>query len=131
MLIEKNKLNIQLLGYCKHAELLEIVSEAALLVVPSEWYEGFPMVIVEAYAVGTPVVASNIGSLSEVIIDGFTGKKFMPGNAKDLRETVNQLWNDKELIDKMRGNVTRLYAEKYTADHNYNQLMQIYSNLIR
>ncbi len=64
------------------------MQEAQSLIVPSLWYEGFPMVIAEAFATGLPVMASNLGSLSSLIEDGRTGLHVEPGNADDLARKV-------------------------------------------
>src|SRR5262245_3208567 len=59
--------DVELLGACSREEVVEMMKRATLLVVPSLWYEGFPMTIVEAYACGLPVIASDLGSLSSIV----------------------------------------------------------------
>ena len=66
------------------------MKRAALLVFPSEWYEGFPMTLVEAFATGLPVIASARGSVAEIVGDGDTGYHFEPGNAVDLAAKVDR-----------------------------------------
>ena len=61
-----------------------VVGDADVQVIPSECYEGFPMVVLEAYACGTPILASRIGSLDEIVVEGETGMKFEPGNPADF-----------------------------------------------
>ena len=67
------------------------MKESAFLVMPSEWYEGFPMVLVEAFSQGLPVVGSRLGSMAEIIQDGVTGLHFEAGNAADLAEKVKSV----------------------------------------
>ena len=64
-------------------EVISIVGEAKFLVMPSIWYEGLPRTIVEAFAVGTPVVASKIGVMNDIVSDGQTGVHFVPGDTHD------------------------------------------------
>jgi glycosyltransferase involved in cell wall biosynthesis len=118
--------NIAFLGMLPRKDVLAIVGEARMQLVPSEWYEGFPMVIVEAYACGTPVIASRIGSLNEIVLDGETGVKFEPGNPQELAEKINSLAHDKQTLATMRRKARRLFEEKYTAERNFSTLMEIY-----
>ena len=76
------------LGSLPRAALIERLRQAIALVVPSIWFEGFPLVLLEAFATGTPVIASRIGSLAELVEDGMTGLLVEPGNATDLAELV-------------------------------------------
>ena len=64
------------------------MKNAQILVLPSTWYEGFPMIVAEAYAVGLPIIASSLGSLSSLVVHGHTGRQFQPGNDADLRAQV-------------------------------------------
>ncbi len=72
----REKLNVQFLGVRSREEVLEFISAAQCLIVPSECYEGFPMVVAESFACGTPVLASRIGSLEELVPDGIRGRQF-------------------------------------------------------
>ncbi len=100
------------------------------LVVPSICYESFGRVVVEAFANSLPVIASDLGSLSELVEDGVTGLLFNPGDSDDLAEKLT--WantHQKEMLE-MGENARRLYEEKYTPDQNYEQLMNIYNEAI-
>jgi glycosyltransferase involved in cell wall biosynthesis len=126
----ERKLPVEFLGFRSNLEVLDIVGNATLQVIPSECYEGFPMVILEAYGLGVPVVASRIGSLQEIVEDGVTGVKFKPADALDLAEKVNSLKGDVGLLSKMKQNAKALYQQKYTAEQNFKQLMAIYQQVI-
>jgi len=126
--VGKEGTNVTFLGMLPRRNLLTIVEKAKMQLVPSEWYEGFPMVIVEAYACGTPVIASRIGSLDEIILDGETGAKFEPGNPRDLSDKINILINDKQKLATMRKRARALFEEKYTAEKNFLMLMEIYKH---
>lgn len=125
------RLPVRFLGVLPSDELLEVVREAALQIVPSEWYEGFPMSVIEAYACGTPVLASRIGSLDEIVREGETGSKFEPGNARDLIAHVNALLQDRRALAAMRRTTRAVFDEFYSADVNFGQLMQIYEQAER
>ena len=120
------QLDVEFLGGLTRAEVLNLVGRALLQIVPSEWYEGFPNVILEAYACGTPVVASRIGSLAEVVSDGETGFHFEAGNAADLASKVNMLATDRQMAQRMGNRARELFMEKYTPAQNFQMLMGIY-----
>jgi len=83
---------IEFLGYRPHEECLDWLRRAKFMVMPSEWYEGFPMTIREAFACGKPVIASRLGAMAEIIEDGRTGLLFEPGNAQELTEKVRWMF---------------------------------------
>ena len=87
---------VELLGRQTKEQVFEAMKRAQFLVMPSVWYEGFPMVIVEAFAHGLPVVCSRLGGMAEVVEDGVTGLHFEPGDAADLADKVAQLSADPE-----------------------------------
>lgn len=128
--IVRDKLPAECLGFCDRLATIEVVSRAAFQIVPSEWYEGFPMVIVEAYACGTPVVASRIGSLDEVVEEGVTGVKFEPGNPMDLAEKVSALWADRIRQAGLRHTTRDIFEQKFSGKKNYEALMTIYASAI-
>lgn len=107
------------------------MSQASFLVMPSEWYEGFPMVLVEAYSCGLPVIASRLGGMAEIVEDGVTGLHFEAGNAYDLAEKVRWMASHPDECKKMGENARKMYEKKYTAEINYKMLMQIYQDAIQ
>lgn len=119
-------LDIEFLGARDRADVLKILGEAALIVVPSECYEGFPMVIAEAFACGTPVVASDIGSLSELILDNITGFKYPTGNARALAQAVVSAMKSKGALQSMRRACRTAFEEHLTEDANLVALCEIY-----
>ena len=119
--------NVAVLGFRERAEVLRFIKAAAVLVVPSEWYEGFPMTVVEAFACGTPVVASDLGSLHEVVEEGVNGTRFAVGSAEALATQVRKLVSQPSVRDRVR----QSYLAKYSAAQNYPQLNQIYRDLKR
>lgn len=128
---EIEKLPIEFLGFCDRATITDVVGRAAFQIVPSECYEGFPMVIVEAYACGTPVVASRIGSLDEIVEEDVTGVKFEPGNPRDLSDKVNALWADRARQTMLRWTARKSFEKNYSSVKNYEALMAIYEAAIK
>ena len=84
------------------------------------------MVIAEAYACGTPIIASRIGSLDEIVEDGQTGMKFRPGDVSDLIGKVKAGWNDPVLLLSMRRIARQRFDERFSDEKNYVSLMAIY-----
>jgi glycosyltransferase involved in cell wall biosynthesis len=100
------------------------------LVMPSIWYETFGRVIIESYAVGTPVLVSNMGAMRELVIDGKTGLLFQPGDGRDLASKADRMITQPEKLRAMRLAARRLYEEKYTAARNYELLMVVYDRAL-
>ncbi|PGY12668.1 glycosyltransferase family 4 protein [Bacillus sp. AFS031507] len=122
--------NVKFLGRLNSNEVLEHMHKAKFLVVPSLWYEGFPMTIVESYSVNTPVISSNIGSLKEVVIDEVTGFHFENNNIRDLERVLKKaLLYSKH--SELQNNVKMQFEENYTSTKNYNMLIKIYEEVIR
>src|SRR5690242_19134711 len=106
--------------------VLALMKRAAFLVIPSLWYEAFGVVIAEAYGVGLPVIASDLGSMSALIKDGFTGLHFRPGNVAGLVAQVRWAAAHPMEMRRMATHARREYEERYSAARNYDLLMQIY-----
>ena len=120
--------NVEFMGYRTGDELRALMRGAAFLVLPSEWYENCPMVTLEAYAYGKPVVASRIGGIPESIDEGETGLLYEPGDAAQLAERMNTLFADRAKMEAM-GRAGRRKVERYGEDH-YGDLMAIYEEAI-
>ena len=103
-----------------------MIGDAMFLVLPSQCYETFPRVLIEAYAKGTPVIASNLGAMATVVDHGRTGLHFRPGDAADLVAQVHRLLADPLELNRIRQTVRQEYEEHYTAQSNYHTLMAIY-----
>ncbi len=121
-----HQLNVEFLGFCAREQVLKLVGNALLQVVPSEWYEGFPMVILEAYSCGTPVLASRIGSLNEIVQEGKTGYKFSAGDIDSLASSLHSILSDPDTLQSMRKTVRQVFLEQYTAERNLVRTQKIY-----
>jgi glycosyltransferase involved in cell wall biosynthesis len=106
------------------------ISRAKLLVLPSECFEGFPMVVREAFAYGTPVAASNIGPLPDIVKDGKNGLIFEPNSPDSLLEVVKNIWNSDCVLEVLGNKARADFNDKYTESVNYEKLMEIYEKAI-
>jgi glycosyltransferase involved in cell wall biosynthesis len=121
---------IEWLGQLAPDRVFEEIGKAAFLVFPSRCYETFGRSAVEAYAKGTPVIASRLGAMAEVVIPGRTGLLFEPGNAVDLASKVLDLLGDESRLLALRQAARQEFEEKYTAEVNYRHLMAIYEQAL-
>lgn len=107
-------------------DVYTLMGEASLVLVPSEWYETFGRVVIEAFAKGTPVLVSAIGALAELVDPGRTGLHFRSGDPEDLAAKVEWAWTHSRQLAEMRREARAEYEAKYTAEKNYEMLMDIY-----
>jgi glycosyltransferase involved in cell wall biosynthesis len=121
----KNKA-IEWLGPCGGEVVSRMMARAEFLIVPSIWYEGFPLVLVEAYAAGLPVIVSRIGGLPEIVVEGQTGLLFEPGSPQGLAAAVDSAFSRPDRVNAMRHGARHEFEMKYTADSNYCLLLDIY-----
>jgi glycosyltransferase involved in cell wall biosynthesis len=117
---------IEWLGFLNCSEVLDLMGKAFALVFPSVWYEGFPLVLAEALAKGLPVIASDLGSMAEIITHRKTGLLFAPGSPLDLVNALQWAFDHPSEIRAMREHARLEFESKYTAETNYRQLMRIY-----
>jgi glycosyltransferase involved in cell wall biosynthesis len=117
---------IHLLGYQTQAAVVELMKGAAFVLLPSEWYECFPRVLVESFAIGRPVVASRLGSLAELVDHGRTGVLFKPGDPQALADAIEWMFSHPMELEQMSQAAREEFEAKYTADRNYEQLVEIY-----
>lgn len=128
--IQRHLNRVRFLGWQPREIILEAIKGAHFLLFPSECYETFGITIVEAFACGVPVVASHLGAMAEIVDDGRTGVHFTPGDADDLAEKVEWAWAHPERLEEMGREARAEYEAKYTAEHNYKMLMEIYEQAI-
>ena len=110
---------VKWLGRLPIQEVYTLIGEAKFLIFPSQWYETFGRVAIEAFAKGTPVIASNLGNMSSMIESGRTGFHFSPGDPNDLVALVEYALTHPEKLRKMRFEARSEFEAKYTAQQNY------------
>lgn len=114
--------NIHFEGAYRQEQVYEIFSAIDVLVVPSIWYENCPIVIREAFATGTPVVAADIGGMAEAVRDGVDGLLFTAGDADSLRERLAWLIAHPAALPAMRAAIT----PPPTIEHATDALLALY-----
>jgi len=122
--------SVEFLGWCSHEEIIKRLSEAAFFVFPSEWYEGFPLSLLEAMALGKAIIASDLGPRSEMIADGLSGLLFKAGNVADLRQKIDRVIADQYLRQSLGNAARKKYLELYTPEKNYEMLISIYKKAL-
>jgi len=122
--------HVQFAGQMPRAQTLAAINNAKFLVFSSEWYENFPVTIAEAFACRTPVIASRMGAMQEIVEDGRTGLLFNTGDPEDLAAKVRWAWSHPEEMQKMGEAARQEYQNKYTAEKNLPMLMEIYERAI-
>jgi glycosyltransferase involved in cell wall biosynthesis len=121
---------VEWLGQQSQARVSKLMKHAQALIFPSVWYEGFPMVIAEAYAVGLPVIASDLGSMRSLIDHGRTGLLFRPNDAEDLAAQVQWASTRPAELNRMRSEARTEFEVNYSAERNYRILTKIYRTVI-
>lgn len=120
---------VEFLGYQKGQAMVDLLSQASLLVVPSVWYENSPYTVVEAMSLQKPVIASDLGGLKDMVADGQDGYLFKPGNPQDLIEKINLLWNDPfKRIDFGRAGREKV-VNRHGPEAYYQALIGIYQKI--
>lgn len=117
---------ISFVGTYDNRDTPQVFAGMDVLVVPSIWYEGSPLVIAEALATKTPVVASGIGGMAELIRHGVNGLVFEVGNVRDLTSQLQRLLDDADLLEHLRRGI----GQARTIDDEMMQLMGIYRSLV-
>lgn len=118
--------NVENRGFVSGEALYRLIAEAAFCVVPSEWYENCPFSVMESQIYGTPVLASAIGGIPELIKDGETGELFTPGNEDELREKTEKLWKDRERLGRYTENCRSVQFD--TTEEYCEKLMEVYEH---
>ena len=125
-----DNLPVRFLGQVVGAAAQRQIAGARLLVLPSLCYEGFPMVVREAFAFGTPAAVSNIGPLPSIVRHGVSGVVFEPSNPESLLHEVRRVWETPGMLEQLGKGARTEFEGKYTEDANYAMLMNIYERAI-
>ncbi|MAT96904.1 MAG: glycosyl transferase family 1 [Anaerolineaceae bacterium] len=127
---EKEQHNVELVGWRSYEEVIALIKGARFLIFPSECFETFGRVAIEAFACHVPVIASRLGTMAEIVEDGKTGLHFENGNLLDLVQKIHWAIAHPQALTLMGQNARSEFNTKYTAERNYHQLMNIYQRAI-
>ena len=115
--------NIEMRGFVPNKEARKLIANSKALILPTQWYEGFPMTIVEAFSVGTPVIGSDLGNVGS-LINSNLGNKFKFDSQEELLNAISKCCFKSEMIEKY-------YKENYSEKTNYLMLIQCYRRAVR
>jgi glycosyltransferase involved in cell wall biosynthesis len=118
--------SITVRGPFQRSRLADVLADIDVLIVPSMWYENAPLVILEAFATQTPVIATNLGGMAEAVTHGVNGLLFERGDVADLRHQLARILHEPELLAKLRHGIQAVKS----VDQEISQLETIYADLI-
>lgn len=122
--------NVSFLGSLSQPEMMRTLRGARVLVFPSQWYEGMPMSILEAFACGVPAVASNLGGMQEMIEDGRNGLLFAPTDAAELASRIEWIFTHPSEAAGLGRAARSDYETRYTVAANRALLIDVYRQAI-
>jgi glycosyltransferase involved in cell wall biosynthesis len=126
----KNNTSITFMDHLSHADVQSAMAAAQVLVVPSRWFEPFGMVVVEAMSASTPVIASRIGALAGIVLDGTSGWLFKPGDPNDLRRVVMKVFASPADLPRIGEQARKLYEKRFSPTRNLEMLISVYESAI-
>jgi len=118
-------------GFVEPDEMLVWMKQANALLMTSLWYEGDPMVVIEAFSVGLPVIAANVGNTAVTVLAEGAGLTFAPGDHTELAAALQKFADHPEAVDRMRACARNHYLSTHTPEKNYQRLMEIYAHALR
>ena len=125
---EKKINNIEFVGFKAGEELEKVIKDARFTLIPSIWYDNLPNTALESFQYFKPVIASNIGSLPELVLDGVNGYLFKPADAHELCEKITLL-DDDSLVEKMGVESRKRLENRFAPQTHYNTLMKVFNRV--
>lgn len=116
--------NAKYVGFKTGDELRTLISKALCSVYPSEWYENCPFSVIESQIFGTPVIASRMGGIPELVTEGKTGLLFRAGDPDDLEKKLRYLLENENTLKEFTNNCKAVGFE--TPDSYYEKILKIY-----
>ena len=126
-----NEPSVRFLGRQPIEKVYRHMGDALALCFPSLWYEGMPRVIIEAFAVATPVISSRLGSMREMIEDGCTGLLAEPGDVESFADALRQAAANRAPMAEMSAKARAEFERAYSGQANFHQLQTIYRDAKR
>jgi glycosyltransferase involved in cell wall biosynthesis len=122
--------NIIWLGSRSREQVLKFMSQSKAIVFSSCCYEMFPLVIIEAFATGTPVIAPSLGSIPNIIEHKKTGLLYAPNDSRDFVKQLNLINSNPTLYDCLLTLTRQEYFSKYCPERAFSNLITIYRDLV-
>lgn len=123
--------NVTFAGRLDREGMTSALSDAAFVVVPSEWHENFPYSVLEALAAGRPVIATKAGGLPEMVVDGETGLLVPPRSPAELAWAMQRLWRDRDLAVSLGAKALRRAGERYSLAGHIDETLSLYESIRR
>ncbi|TVP98198.1 MAG: glycosyltransferase [Balneolaceae bacterium] len=124
--LSRHDSSVKWIGEVSRKEILKLFSDSKAVIFPTKWFEGQPLVLLEALSMGCPVITSKIGNPREIIEDGITGLHFTPGNVIELYQKIKFVLNNPEKLREFSENARKVYLNKYSPEQNIRQVDEIY-----
>ncbi|MDE6333493.1 MAG: glycosyltransferase family 4 protein, partial [Muribaculaceae bacterium] len=121
--------NIEFMGRMTFDEIIPYLNSCLATVVPSEWYDNFPNAILESFAYSKPVIATDFGSMKELVANNITGYTFPYADADALRSHARHLLDNPAEARRMGAEARRLIDTEYSPDSHYKALMQVLNTI--
>ncbi len=118
--------NVKFLGFLKGENLFAEIKKADVVIIPSEWYENYPVSVMEAFALGSPVIGARIGGIPEMVKDNETGLTFKSGNALELSEQIEYAINNPDETIVWGQKARKFIEQEVNPEKHYQKLMTIY-----
>ncbi len=122
--------NVEFLGPLYGDDLVDLVSHSLFVVLPSQCFENCPFVVLEAFALGKPVVGSDLGGIPELISPGREGFLFRPGDVQDLMARMRYLFHHRQEAIKMGKNARQRVVQNHNRQAHYGRLIDIYESVL-
>lgn len=129
-IFENNINNVVVIGKLSKEQMQEEYKNCISVIMPSEWFETFGMITIEAAVYSKPSIGSNIGGIPNVIDNNITGQLFEPKNVNQLKECILNYWNNRELAIEHGKNAREKALREYSEDKYFEELIKIYNNVI-
>ena len=129
VLSSKLQVKAEFIAHQTGEELHNLIRNAKFVILPSIWYENYPMSLLEAGALGKATVASSLGGIPEIIHDGENGFLAAPNDANDLREKIQRLFGDNDLCEKMGRRAREMVIQNNSPEDHYKKITEIYKSL--
>lgn len=128
--LKDKKHHVEFLGRKNFEEIVPYLKSCLCTVVPSEWYDNFPNVILESFAYKKAVIATDFGSLPELVHDYETGLTFKYSDIQDFRNKVKYVFEHVDHAKQMGEQAYQHLVKFYSPQVHYNKLVQLFNQIL-